>query len=192
MKRFVLAVLMFAFFSCVAFGADKEVRTIFEMFVAPESIDEMAAEADTIVRARVLGNRSVAGQKSFPPVYTEHRLRILDVIRGWVPSDRQVIADHPVLQELLILQKAGEVETNEQVIKMADEIPLSPGAEYVLFLKWNPGYDRYEVWLGRYGIFRIENDVVHPGSDFRTVNSAKGKPVTRFIEELRGRKQVRP
>lgn len=115
-------------------------------------------------------------------MYTEHRFRVAETIAGWVPADPQQKHD-----EMLVLQHAGEVERDGARVKIADEVPLSPGAEYVLFLTWNPGYERFELSRGPFAIFKVENGAVHHASDYRTVKGAKGKAVRRFADGLRPR-----
>ena len=183
-KRFALAAIAVAHFGCVAFGDEREIRTVYVTFIAPESVEEMAAEADVIVRGRVLGSRAFARNGVAPRVLTEHRLQIIEAIHGWIPSDARQKHD-----EMVLLQHAGEVETENGLMRIADEIPLSPGSEYVLFLTWNPAYEGYEISRGPYGIFRVEHGSVHPASDFRTVKSAKGKGVGQFTDELRRHKK---
>lgn len=163
MRRLAVLALAIAALGCVALGDEREGRTIYVTFIAPESIEEMAQEADVVVRGRVLGSQAVAGERTGKrlEVYTEHRLRILEVIGGWIPAEPQQRHD-----EMLLLQRAGEVETEDGPIRIADEVPLSPGSEYVLFLTWNPGYQRYEPSHGSYAIFKVENGTMQPASNF--------------------------
>jgi len=184
--RLAVYALVVSLFSGTALGGGRQGDQIFITFPAPASVEELAAQADAVIRCRVLTSQTIAGKRPFPRVYTEHRVRILETIAGWVPAEFGEPHD-----EILVLQHAGEVETENGTLGIADEVPLAPDSEYVLFLQWHPTFERHEIWLGRYCVYKIEKDTVHPASNFRTIVSAKGKNVRRFAEELRRARRER-
>ncbi len=185
-KTPILAGFAFLFLSCAAIAGEKEVRTRHVTFIAPESFDSLWSESDAVIHVKVLGGRAVGRkipqlERPSTAVHTDHRVRVLEVFRG--PVELETLGE----KDLTVIQVAGEIETIDQIIRIADEVPLSRGSEYVLFLKWHPTFEKYQLWQGRFGIFENDKGVIRPQSDYRT-EAHNGKPAAAFFQELRQRK----
>lgn len=83
------------------------------------------------------------------------------------------------------MQKAGEIETADAVIRLAGETPLKPGSEYVLFLKWDAHLEEFLPFHGPDAAFQIQNGVIHPTGKSPISEEHTGKSVASFKNGLR-------
>lgn len=200
MNRPVIIVLMLLASAAHGDSSHKSVRTQHITFIAPSSMDELWDDADVVAHIRVLGSRPElrpgSAEGGTKHVFTAHRMRVLDVFKTDVSMDCASLASEVaecsprVGDELPLLQRAGEVETEDEIIRLADEVPLASGADYVVFLKWNAHLGVFTPLFGPHGTFEVRKGVVHPASKWRVSAEHQGKPASKFVDELRrkGRK----
>jgi hypothetical protein len=185
--------------NCVMYAgteAHKPVQTLHILFVAPDSPDALSNEVDLIVHVRVFDNRPQA-TASARFVHTIHDARVLDVLKNNVSADCAAQAPDvrdcsPIAgRDLRFLQKAGEVETPDTVIRIADEVPLRPGSEYILFLKWDAHLKAFLPFHGPDGTFEVRGGVIRPAGRSPVAQAQSGKSAAMFKEELRHRERER-
>jgi hypothetical protein len=174
----------------------KPVQTLHILFVAPDSSDALSTEVDLIVHVRVLANRPQAtADARF--VHTIHDARVLDVLKSDVSADcaaqAQDVRDCSPIggQQLRFLQKAGEAETPDAVIRIADQVPLKAGSESILFLKWDAHLKAFLPLHGPDGTFEVRDGVIRPSGHSPVAQGHSGKSAVKFKEEFRLRERER-
>lgn len=193
MSRILIGAVGALLLACASFAGDqtsKPVRTLHILFVAPESSDALWNEADLVVHVRIAGSRPQATTDG-RFVHTVHRARVVDVIKSGASIDCAAQATDPAKcspaagQDLTFMQKAGEIETADAVIRLAGETPLKPGSEYVLFLKWDVHLEEFLPFHGPDAAFQIQNGVIHPTGKSPISEEHTGKSVASFKNGLR-------
>jgi hypothetical protein len=174
----------------------KPVRNIEILFVAPGSFDELWGEAEVIAHVRVIGSRPQATSDG-RFVHTHHRAKVLDVLKSDISVDCAAQASEPSAcapaagHELLFLQQAGEIETADAVIRLADTVPLSPGSEYILFLRWDAYQKAFLPFFGPNGVFEVRDSALHPTGVSDIAQEQRGRSVDAFKEEVRAKGRKR-
>jgi len=194
----VMALMASAFIvvsSAYAQQARKPVSTQYITFTAPESFDQLWADAHLVVRARVLGGRADLMRGGPNPraarVFTVHRIELLEVYKSQVPSecaaaaaDVKQCAPH-VGDTITLWQHAGEVEDADRIVRIADETPLRPGVDHFLFLIWHAPLNAFVSPYGSYGAFEVRNGTVHMTAKGNQLREHEGKAAAVLAEELR-------
>ncbi|HEX2059522.1 MAG TPA: hypothetical protein VHK90_02175 [Thermoanaerobaculia bacterium] len=182
--------------SCIAYAeTEKSPRVQHITFIAPASLDELWSSADVVAQVRIVGGKPELRTGQSDPkaryVFTTHRTKVVDVLKSIVSSEcarlSQDITDCSPRAgaELTLQQSAGEAESEGEIVRIADEIPLRAGAEYIVFLRWDPYWKAFIPTHGPHSTFEIRNGVVHPTSAWRVSKEQEGKPAAKFAEELR-------
>jgi hypothetical protein len=176
-------------------ASDKSIRTLEITSIAPASFEELWNEADVVARVRVLGGHPELKKSAANPaaryVFTSHRIEVLEIYKAQVSIDCARLADEVTQcsprsgDESLLLQSAGEVETADELIRVAGESPLKPGAAYILFLRWDAYWKAFMPTHGPHATFEIRNGAIHPASKWRVSKEHEGKTAEKFAEELR-------
>ena len=165
-------------------------------FAEIPTIDSLADRSDAVVLGRIVASRAFpCDQLTF--VCTEFRFKVRQVIWGSVPADRRG-KDHigvtldkngkpatestpsaerviqypgPALDEIVVAQFGGVLKTNRRrvIANVADQVPLRPGREYVLFVKWIPdssptrsGSQVYQICGGNQAEFEVSDNQLRP------------------------------
>lgn len=180
---------------CAAYAQNhrnKPIQILHILIVAPDSFDALWNDAHLIALVRVLGNRPEAtADGRF--VHTAHRARVMDVFKSEVSLDcaqqaAEVTSCAPAVgHELRFLQKAGEIETAEAVIRLADEVPLKAGGEYIVFLEWDAHLKAFLPRYGPAGTYEVSDGIIRPVRYSKVSEEHSGKSATAFMGELRRR-----
>ncbi|HVG24689.1 MAG TPA: hypothetical protein VND45_11085 [Thermoanaerobaculia bacterium] len=194
-------ILVFTAFSlcCLPSAAQppKRISTHHITFFVPPSFDELWSGAELVARVRVIGSRGELKPTNTRPgstnVFTRHRLRVLELYKTRVSADCAASAPSvlqcapAVADELVMLQNAGTVETEDEIVRVAGEEPLKPGTEYIVFLVWNGPVKAFVPNWGPNSTYEIRDGVIHPATDTRVTKEHRGKSAGQFAEELRKR-----
>lgn len=177
-----------------AFGAEgkKPVHNLEILFVAPSSFGELSNEAELIVHVRITDSRPEIARNN-----RCHRAKVLDVLRSQLSVECAAQAPNPSRcapaagEELLFLQKAGEIETGDAVIRIAGTEPLASGKEYILFLRWDPYQKAFLPFFGPNGAFEVAGEAIEPTGIGDIAREQRGKKVDAFKEEVRAARRKR-
>ena len=80
---------------------------------------------------------------------TIHDMRLKQTLKSHqgLPADGEVIS---------VIERAGTIETATTRTTTSESVNIVPGADYVLFLRWNQYFGQFELQNGAHGIYRIK------------------------------------
>ena len=198
MRQISTLLLMVNLLCCTAYGGQpqKPVDLRFITFTEPDSVEDLWAQSHLVLHVRVLGGRTMAFQNETVSrkrrnVFTIHRARVMDVYKSVVSKEcaseaLDVLGCSPqVGAEVSIWQSAGEVETADDIIRVADEEPLNVGSEYLIFLVWHPSVKAFVPVAGPNGTFEIRNGQIHRTTKGNFGREQEGKTPEGFLGALR-------
>lgn len=151
-----------------------------EYFAPPPTLREMALAAGAVVRAKVTGSRPRDGRGG-TRVETAYSFRVIEVIQNF---------GSPVVDEqkpLTVLRYGGDRIRDKDILSVyeSDFPPFAPGTEYVLFLKWNPDIQLWEIMWGPAGVIQIADARARPWSKAKPVNTIEGRNAAEVLDILR-------
>jgi hypothetical protein len=150
-------------------------QTIFA--ASPVSLERLADSCSTVVHVQVLSATPVLRPVRIgSDVFTEIRGRVISAAKGPLRPG----------QTITCLQRAGRVETNSEIIEVAQQTPITAGSEYVLFLNWNNALSSYVVY-SLDGVYRIRNGFLTPFGQSDTARKQSGRPANALLDDVRAR-----
>ncbi len=151
-----------------------------EYFAPPPTLRDMALEAGAVVRAKVTGNSPREGHGG-TRVETAYSFHVMEVIQNF---------GSPVVDEqkpLPVLRYGGERIRDKDTLLVYETgfPPFSPGTEYVLFLRWNPNIQLWEIMWGPAGVIQIADGRARPWSNAKPLKSVEGRNAVEVLAILR-------
>ena len=146
--------------------------------VSYRSLDELWGDSVVVLRARVSSTVvRVEGTPEQPrAVLTEATLQVTHVYKG-----ATAVAAHG---PLVVHQVAGEHVARTRTIRVADREALQDGAEYVLFLGWNPHFKRWMV-RGSHGVYEVRGGYIRAHAKSPMARQHDGRAISVLESDLR-------
>jgi hypothetical protein len=144
-------------------------------FVAPPPLAALWREADDVVLLRVESSEPYGQPRGayLPLVFTRHRGAVIEDLKR-----------RTARKTITFLQRAGQLETETEVIEIEGDTPLPKEREYVVFLKRNAAGDLH-VMYGPEGSFDLTTGLVVPRGSSKVATRHKGMTKARFLDRLR-------
>jgi hypothetical protein len=150
-------------------------QTIFA--ASPASLEHLTDSCSTVVRVQVLDATAVLRPVRIgSDVFTEIRGRVISSAKGSLRPG----------QTIMCLQRAGRVETQDEIIEVARQTPVTAGSEYVLFLNWNNALSSYVVY-SLDGVYRIRNGFLAPFGQSEIAKKQSGRAASALLDDVRAR-----
>lgn len=153
------------------------------LWITPSSMHELRDKAAVIARVQVLA----AEPKVFPgygggpsEVRTEHRVQVIEIYKN--------NSAHPleIGREADILQYAGRIETDTHILEVPDQVPYPVESELIVFLRWAPSLEGYEV-ISPLATFFVQKGKIVPAAESEIGENRRNWPIEKLGDELRGR-----
>jgi hypothetical protein len=135
----------------------------------------MWSQADLVAKVRISRSEveAIPGAHT-TRIHTVHHAEVLRVLKGTAKAGASVS----------FVQVAGQLETKEAVIRVADEEPLTAG-EYIIFVRRAP----YDTWLHLIGdvdgAYKVVNGLIEAQGRFTSfAREHSGLSEERFLREI--------
>jgi hypothetical protein len=159
-------------------GKPVKSEPIFTEFKAPpDSLADMIAEAELVLRGRVVDE--ISRDRGNALTRTAYRVKVLDVLR--ISPDREPADTIEVVRSGGVRDRGSYVEHSHQVGFPAFE----NGREYLLFLVWNKALNSWVPAYGPDGAFDLTSGVADTAGNSKVALTLKGKKAADVLDIVR-------
>lgn len=153
-------------------------------YYAPASFAELCSTSDLVARVRIdrssVKALALSGLEKKNPktVLTEFIVTVQDVIFSKTAAPAGPIR---------IFQHAGEADVDGRKIKVADESfpALQGSSSYILFLRWRPDLQGYEISYGPHGTYAIKGNKVDTPGQSAVAAAFRDQPLDTLMNRIR-------